>query len=179
VRGVYEWKLSEKSKKANAALTGLGNTRRIILADTLLENYTPDEIEAVLAHELGHHVHRHILKSIAVQVGTTLLGFLGGECGAAIRHRAAADVRTLADFASCRCWRWWRRYCHSWLMPALNAYSRLQRAPGRPLRLGRGGQRRALRRGNEQAGSPEPGERAPSRVVEVLFHISSAGHQTD
>mgnify|MGYP003341669118 CR=1 FL=1 len=53
VRGVYEWKLSEKSKKANAALTGLGHTRRIILADTLLEKYSADEIEAILAHELG------------------------------------------------------------------------------------------------------------------------------
>src|SRR6202158_916745 len=75
VRGVYRWKLSEKSKKANAALTGLGATPRIILADTLLDNYTADEIEAVLAHELGHHVHRHILKSIAIQALTTLLGF--------------------------------------------------------------------------------------------------------
>src|SRR5258708_40303743 len=44
VRGVYQWKLSEKSKKANAALTGLGNTRRIILADTLLANHSPAEI---------------------------------------------------------------------------------------------------------------------------------------
>src|SRR5205807_9366155 len=75
VRGVYEWKLSEKSKKANAALTGLGNTRRIILADTLLEGYSEDEIEAVLAHELGHHVHRHILKSIGIQVAVTFVGF--------------------------------------------------------------------------------------------------------
>src|SRR6202163_2068855 len=75
VRGVYRWKLSEKSKKANAALTGLGNTRRIILADTLLDNYAPEEIEAVLAHELGHHVHSHILKSIIVQAGTNLAGF--------------------------------------------------------------------------------------------------------
>jgi STE24 endopeptidase len=75
VRGVYEWKLSEKSKKANAALTGLGKTRRIILADTLLENYSDDEIEAVLAHELGHHVHRHIAKSILMQAVITLTGF--------------------------------------------------------------------------------------------------------
>src|SRR5208282_6084733 len=75
VRGVYRWKLSEKTKKANAALTGLGSTRRIILADTLLDNYAPDEIEAVLAHELGHHVHKHIFKGIAVQAGITLLGF--------------------------------------------------------------------------------------------------------
>src|SRR6202140_3464536 len=61
VRGAYPWKLSEKSNKANAALTGLGSTRRIILADTLLDNYAPEEIEAVLAHELRHHVHRLIL----------------------------------------------------------------------------------------------------------------------
>src|SRR6202034_816612 len=74
VRGVYRWKLSEKSKKANAALTGLGRTRRIILADTLLDNYAPEEIEAVLAHELGHQVHRHIVKSILVQAGVMLLG---------------------------------------------------------------------------------------------------------
>src|SRR5581483_9321809 len=75
VRGVYEWKLSAKSKKANAALTGLGKTRRIILADTLLEGYSEDEIEAVLADELGHHVHRHILKSIGIQVAVTFVGF--------------------------------------------------------------------------------------------------------
>src|SRR5256885_6231438 len=75
VRGVYKWRLSEKSKKANAALTGLGTTRRIILADTLLDHYSQDEIEAVLAHELGHHVHRHIVKSIVVQAGITLAGF--------------------------------------------------------------------------------------------------------
>ena len=75
VRGVYEWKLSEKSKKANAALMGIGRTRRIILADTLLQNYTNDEIEAVLAHELGHHVRRHILTGIFMQVAISLFGF--------------------------------------------------------------------------------------------------------
>ena len=75
VRGVYEWSLSEKTKKANAALTGLGSTRRIILSDTLLESYSDDEIEAVLAHELGHHVRRHILKGIFTQIGITFFGF--------------------------------------------------------------------------------------------------------
>ncbi len=93
VRGVYKWHLSEKSKKANAALTGLGNTRRIILADTLLEHYSPDEIEAVLAHELGHHVHKHILKSIAVQAGDHAGRILGSELAAALRHGALARLR--------------------------------------------------------------------------------------
>ncbi len=75
VRGVYEWNLSEKSKKANAALMGMGATRRIILADTLLSSYSDDEIEAILAHELGHHVHKHMLKGIVTQVVITFFGF--------------------------------------------------------------------------------------------------------
>lgn len=75
VRGVYEWNLSEKSKKANAALMGMGSTRRIILADTLLAGYSDDEIEAILAHELGHHVHKHMLKGILTQVVVTFFGF--------------------------------------------------------------------------------------------------------
>src|SRR5262249_15128011 len=75
VGGVSDWKLSENSKKPKAALTGLGPPRRITLADTLLENYSNDEIEAVLAHELGHHVHGHTLKIILVEAGVALLGF--------------------------------------------------------------------------------------------------------
>jgi STE24 endopeptidase len=75
VRGVYEWKLSEKSNKANAALMGLGNTRRIVISDTLLAHYSDDEVEAVMAHELGHHVHNHILKGILVQAVVSFAGF--------------------------------------------------------------------------------------------------------
>ena len=100
VRGVYEWKLSEKSKKANAALTGLGATRRIILADTLLQNYSDDEIEAVLAHELGHHVHKHILKSIAVQAGITLLGFWAANTVLHYAMERSHLFETMSDFAN-------------------------------------------------------------------------------
>ncbi len=64
IKGVYEINFSSKTTKANAYLTGLGNTRRIVIADNLLENFTIDEAEVVFAHELGHHVHRDILKYI-------------------------------------------------------------------------------------------------------------------
>ena len=64
VKGVYEINLSSKTTKANAYLSGLGNTRRIVIADNLLENFTVDEAEVVFAHELGHHIHRDILKYI-------------------------------------------------------------------------------------------------------------------
>jgi len=74
VRGVFTLELSAKTTAANAALMGLGNTRRIVLGDTLLDKYTPDEIEVLLAHELGHHVHRDIGWGILAQSAFTLAG---------------------------------------------------------------------------------------------------------
>ncbi len=75
VRGVYAFDMSSKTVAANAAVMGLGNTRRIVLGDTLLEKFTADEIETVLAHELGHHVHKDIPLGILIQSGLTLVGF--------------------------------------------------------------------------------------------------------
>jgi STE24 endopeptidase len=80
VQGVYQFDMSRRTKSANAALTGLGSTRRIILGDTLLKEFSEDEIETVLAHELGHHVHRDIPIGIAVETVITLLGlFLAAQ----------------------------------------------------------------------------------------------------
>jgi STE24 endopeptidase len=170
VRGVYEWKLSEKTKKANAALTGLGATRRIILADTLLQNYSADEIEAVLAHELGHHVHRHILKSIFVQAAVTFAGFwLGSE----VLRYALDHVRwfeTLSDFANLPLLVLVSTALSVLVMPVLNAYSRFN-------------ERQADRYCFQSIRSVDPfvsamnkladqnlAERAPSKWVEKLFH---------
>ncbi|MEW5942190.1 MAG: M48 family metallopeptidase, partial [Chloroflexota bacterium] len=73
VRGVFKFDMSKRTKAANAALTGIGNTRRIILGDTLINEFTPDEIETVLAHELGHHVNKDIPLGITVGTISTLL----------------------------------------------------------------------------------------------------------
>ena len=70
VRGVFKFDMSKRTKAANAALTGLGNTRRIVLGDTLINEFSTDEIEAVLAHELGHHVHKDI--PILIAFGTLM-----------------------------------------------------------------------------------------------------------
>jgi STE24 endopeptidase len=74
VRGVYKFDMSRRTKAANAAIAGLGNTRRIILGDTLINEFTSDEIETVLAHELGHQVHRDIPIGILVESVITLGG---------------------------------------------------------------------------------------------------------
>ncbi len=70
VRGVFKFDMSRRTKSANAALTGIGNTRRIVLGDTLINGFSPDEIETVLAHELGHHVHRDL--PLLITVGTVI-----------------------------------------------------------------------------------------------------------
>ena len=174
VRGVYQWKLSEKSKKANAALTGLGNTRRIILADTLLDNYSPEEIEAVLAHELGHHVHRHILKSIAVQAGTTLLGFWAADF---VLHYAMERwhmFETLSDFANLPLLVLVSTVLSFLALPALNAFSRFNE---------RQADRYAFRSipdihpfvsAMNKLAEQNLAERSPSKWVEWFFHSHPA-----
>jgi len=74
VRGVYKFDMSRRTKTANAALYGLGNTRRIIIGDTLINEFSPDEIETVLAHELGHQIHNDV--PILILFGS-LVVFLG------------------------------------------------------------------------------------------------------
>jgi STE24 endopeptidase len=74
VKGVFKFDMSRRTKSANAALTGMGSTRRIILGDTLIDEFTTDEIETVLAHELGHQVHKDIPFLIAFGTLTTLVG---------------------------------------------------------------------------------------------------------
>jgi STE24 endopeptidase len=89
VEGIYRLHLSEETRKANAALAGLGRTRRVLLGDTLLDSFTPEEIEVVFAHEVGHHVHRHLPKMIA---GNVLLAGVGLWLVNVILQRSAAPL---------------------------------------------------------------------------------------
>jgi STE24 endopeptidase len=92
--------MSKDTKKANAAFTGLGKTKRIILGDTLLDNYTEDEIETVIAHELGHYKRKHIIKNIIIgTISSFLLFFLISHL-----HRLSLpwfgfiDIKQIASF---------------------------------------------------------------------------------
>ena len=111
--GAYEWGLADKTRKANAALAGLGGTRRILVSDTMLADYSDDEIEVVLAHELAHHVHGDIWKGIAFESALILAGFYLaaralGSCRDAARPARRRRRRRPAGAAaggrrSCRC----------------------------------------------------------------------------
>ncbi|MBI3286418.1 MAG: M48 family metallopeptidase [Chloroflexi bacterium] len=123
VRGVFSIDLSRRSVTANAALLGLGNTRRIVLGDTLYRHYSADEIEVVLAHELAHHVHGDIPRGIAVQSALTLAALYLAHL--ALRWGVSAfGFQSVADMASIP----WLALVMGGAMlvstPLVNAYSR-------------------------------------------------------
>jgi STE24 endopeptidase len=74
VRGVYRIDMSRRTRAANAGLMGMGRSRRIVLGDTLLAEFTSDEIETILAHELAHQVHHDLPLGILAQSLITLVG---------------------------------------------------------------------------------------------------------
>jgi STE24 endopeptidase len=73
VENVYKFDMSKNTKKANAAFTGIGKSKRILLGDTLLNSYSEDEIETVIAHELGHYKKKHIVKNIIIGTASSFL----------------------------------------------------------------------------------------------------------
>ena len=75
IENVYSLNLSRTTKKANAAFMGLGKTKRVVLSDTLLEHFTAEEIETVVAHEIGHFKHRDIWRQLGIGMATSLFAF--------------------------------------------------------------------------------------------------------
>jgi Zn-dependent protease with chaperone function len=169
VLGVFEWRLSDRTRKANAALTGIGRTRRILLSDTLLAVHSDDEIEVVLAHELAHHVHHDIWKSIALDAFLMTLGFYVADrvLTAAVGHFgvlakddvAALPVLVLAGGAVSLA-----------LLPLANAVSRVHERRADRYALEMTKNAAAFSSAMKRLGAQNLAEERPSRLVEILFH---------
>lgn len=173
VRGVYEWKLSAKSSKANAALTGLGRTRRIILADTLLEKFSDDEIEAVLAHELGHHVHRHIAKSISVQ---SVISFVGFWAAARVLNYAVriGTFDRISDFANLPLLALVSTVISFLLLPLLNTWMRHNERQADRYAFAAIPSVESFISSMSKLAEQNLAERTPSRWIEICFHSHPA-----
>jgi STE24 endopeptidase len=169
VVGAYEWGLAEKTRKANAALAGLGGTRRILVSDTMLAEYTEDEIEVVLAHELAHHVHGDIWKGIAFECGLILAGFY--LASRVLRALAAAiGLHGVDDVAGLPLLLLAAGAVSLVMLPVAHAMSRAfeRRADHFALRLTRnpGAFISAMKR----LGAQNLAEEHPSRIVQWLFY---------
>lgn len=169
VLGTFEWRLSDRTKKANAALAGLGRTRRILLSDTLLASYSDDEIEVILAHELAHHVHHDIWRAVAFETVLIAVGFYVTDAvlsawstsfGAAGKDDFALLPLLLLTMGA----------VSLVLMPLRNALSRSheRRADRFALRLTRNVD--AFVTAMKRLSAQNLAEEQPSRLVEVLFH---------
>jgi STE24 endopeptidase len=167
--GVFEWGLGAKTSKANAALVGLGSTRRIILADTLLDNYTDDEIEVIVAHELGHHVHRDMMKAIGFESALVFAGAFAADR----LFRAVAPglgIRDVADPAGLPLLLIGAGALSVLLAPLANALSRRAERRADMFALTLTKRPDSFMSAMRRLGAQNLAEEHPSRLVQALFH---------
>jgi STE24 endopeptidase len=169
IAGVFEWRLSDRTKKANAALAGIGRTRRILLSDTLLAEHSDDEIEVILAHELAHHVYRDIWSAIVVETVLIALG-----CFAADRVLAmfamSAGLEGKGDVAGVPLLVLAAGAVSLALMPVSNALSRAHERRADRYALKMTGNAPAFIAAMKRLAAQNLAEEEPSRLVQVLFH---------
>jgi glycerophosphoryl diester phosphodiesterase/Zn-dependent protease with chaperone function len=169
IRGVFEWTLSTHTKKANAALTGMGGTRRILLSDTLLADYSDDEIEVVLAHELSHHVHHDLWRAVAAHTALLVAGFF-------VAHRALREfaeplaLRGLDDPAGLPLLMLAGGGCSVAFLPIANALSRAHERRADRYALEMTHQPDAFVSAMRRLSQQNMAEEHPSQIVQWLFY---------
>jgi STE24 endopeptidase len=169
IMGVYEWTLSDRTKKANAALAGMGHTRRILLSDTLLADYTDDEIEVILAHELAHHVHRDIWTSILYDMVLTFIGFFAAHV---VLQRGVPLFRLhgIADPAGIPILLLTAGTIGLCVKPLLNAVSRSHERRADSYALKMTANPSAFITAMKRLGQQNLAEDSPSKLVQALFY---------
>jgi STE24 endopeptidase len=169
VLGVFEWRLGDRTRKANAALAGMGRTRRILVSDTLLAEHSNDEVEVVVAHELGHHAHHDIWRGIALETVLLGLGFYLTDRALTLLSEPLG-LAGKADIAGLPLLLLSAGFVSLGLLPVSNAASRAdeRRADRYALALTRnpGAFVTTMRRLGERNLS----EAHPSRLAELFFH---------
>jgi len=167
--GVFEWRLADRTRKANAALIGLGRTRRILVSDTLLAGQSDDEIEAVLAHELAHHVHGDIWSAIAVETALIGLGFYLADA-VLTSYATALGLDGKTDIAALPLLALAAGAVSIALMPVANALSRAHERRADRYALAMTNNSAAFISAMRRLAARNLAEERPSRLVEVLFH---------
>jgi len=169
VLGVFEWRLSDRTRKANAALAGIGRTRRILLSDTLLAEHGEEEIEVILAHELAHHVHRDIWTGIAFEITLMTFGFyLADLVLTAAPGRFAITGK--ADLAALPLLVLTGGAASLALLPLANAMSRAHERRADRYALEMTKNAGAFVTAMKRLAAQNLAEERPSRLVEVLFY---------
>ena len=169
VTGVFRWGLAAKTATANAALAGLGRTRRIILGDTLLTGYSTEEILAVLAHELGHQRHHDLTRLLVVGTALAGLGFwllhlVLEKLSAAAGFAGAADIAGFPILVFCL-------FLFSLVtMPLVNWYSRRREYAADAYAVATLGSAAPLVSALDKLALQNLDDREPAAWIEFLLH---------
>ena len=118
------WTSRARAGRPTPPSSGLGRTRRIILFDTLATGFREEEVEAVLAHELAHHVHGDLRRGLVVQGAPHARDVRAGRPAARRRAAALWGLAGAADPPACRGWRWCSSLLGAVQLPLANAFSR-------------------------------------------------------
>lgn len=169
VDGIFVFDMSRNTKKANAAFTGIGKSKRILLADTLLANFTDEEIETVFAHELGHYKLRHIWRMMIVG---TVNSFLGLYLTAALYHWSLgwfgfASVETIAALPLLTLWIGIFSIISG---PVTNAISRAHERAADRFAIAKTGNKQAFINSLKKLGTINLADTQPHPFIEFLFH---------
>jgi len=167
--GIFEWSLGEKTRKANAAVVGWGNTRRIIVSDTLLKNFSSEEIEVIMAHELCHHVKNHIWLGLALQSTLTvasfyIAGLLLPPLSTAFGFKGLADVADLPLLALLM------MVLSVLALPAVNSFSRRLERAADLYALDVTGDALAFVSSMEKLADLNLANKRPNRLIEFIFY---------
>ena len=169
VIGVHEWRLGAHNATANAALIGIGPTRRVLVSDTLLEDYSDDEIEVVIAHEFAHHVHHDIWQTIAYEALVALAAFWSADAVMTVVG-ARVGVHGIQDPTGLPVLAFVAGGIATASRPAANMLSRWHERRADRYALEVTGNREAFVSGLRRLGAQNLAEERPSRLVEWLFH---------
>jgi STE24 endopeptidase len=169
VLGVFEWGLGEKTSRANAALVGAGRTRRILVSDTLLKDYSDDEIEVILAHELAHHVYHDIWTALALEAAVVAAALYIAHLAA--KHASPAlGLGGPADLAALPLMILAGGAASMLLAPLSNAWSRHNERRADRFALSLTGRPEAFVSAMKRLGAQNLADERPSRVVYWFFH---------
>lgn len=168
VLDVFEIDFSKKSTKANACLVGIGKSKRVIFTDTLLAKYSPDEVEAVLAHEFAHHKLKHLLKLVLLSAGATILMFyLFFKIGPVTFDHFGLK---LDDIAGLPIWIFFSMVFQMLLLPLQNYLTRNMERNADAMALKFTGNSAAFVSMLEKLGEQNMSERKPTKLAKIFFY---------
>jgi STE24 endopeptidase len=167
VVGVYIWHLGARTRKANAALVGFRPTRRILLSDTLLSDFSDDEIEVILAHELAHHVHHDLWTAVAFETGLLLTSLL---VSAKVLERVGPSQGIGADAAALPVLMLVGGVVSLMLAPVANTISRSHERRADLYALNLTGKPEAFESAMRRLGALNLAEERPSATTRFLFY---------